>query len=443
MPRTPSIPGRLVPADAQALWMSAVIPSDQFLLYAFVGAGGDERGLRARILQRARGIGELCVRIVDVPRDLDFPRWVRTEVRETDATRVHAADDWQACLRALGGAMGDQVDARRLPWRVHIFCGVADVPGAVETASTVVVLQISHALADGTLASALARALFDDGHHASAPRRRVDVATLMPPPVAAMAGLVRVPAQGVALLANGVRAHRAHRGRVRDEQAGRLPARRDGVPRASINVPPDDRRDLRVIPTHADRLRDVGGTVTVGALTVVGGALAAHLGVSVLRAEVLVASSGERRARNHFRTVGVDLAADEPDPTRRAARIAGDLAEASRRGAHPAAAAEAAAMAVVPSVLVSWGVRSFDAHAVPETVTGNTVVSSVNRGDDDLVFGGGRVLLTAGFPALSPVQTVTHGVHGIGGRVALSVCSSPTGLPDPDAYADRLAAALR
>ncbi|GAA1888996.1 wax ester/triacylglycerol synthase family O-acyltransferase [Williamsia serinedens] len=437
----PSVPGRLAPADARALWMSSVIPSDQFLLYAFDDGGRPADDLVEQVLVRARGIGDLTVRIVDTPGHLDYPRWVTTAIHRDDAVRVHDVPDWRTCLGVLGRAVADQVDTRRLPWRVHLMPRVTGVPGAGDDSATVAVLQISHALADGTLASAIARELWSDDR-ARHPRRRGPVGSI-PAPVVAAAGLARLPVQGATLVRRGIVAHRAHRERESDELAGRLPPRRPGVPRATINVAPDDRRDLRVVLTDSDRLRAVGGTVTVGALTVIGAALAAHLEVAALRAEVLVASAGERRARNHFRTVGVDLAVDEPDPGRRAARIADDLADASRRGMHPAAAAEAAAMAAVPAALVAWGVRSFDAHAVPETVSGNTVVSSVNRGDDDLVFGGGRVLFTAGFPALSPLQTVTHGVHGIGRRVALSVCSSPTGLAAPDAYADRLAAAVR
>ncbi|MGZ8176529.1 WS/DGAT domain-containing protein [Williamsia sp. SKLECPSW1] len=436
---TSSIRGRLTSTDAQALWMSGVIPSDQFLLYAFSG-GMDAVGvLTERIIQRANTIADLRVRVVEVPAHLDSPRWTATTVA-ADAVRVHAVDEWTACLRRLGETMADQVDARHLPWRVHLFTGVRDVPSAAGT-SVVAVLQISHALADGTLASTLARRLFDDAACATSEVR--PPGPTVPPIAAAAVGVARIPLQAATLLARGTRAHRTHRDRVRDEESGRLPRRREGVARLSVNVAPDTRRDLRVVVTDADTLRDIGPTVTVGALTVIGRALAEHLGVSLLRAEVLIGGVGARRSRNHFRSVGVDLAVDEPDPARRASRIADDLAEMMRRGEHPAARAESAAIAAMPAALVAWGVRSFDVTAVPTTVSGNTVVSSVNRGDDDLVFGGGRVALTAGFPALSPVQSVTHGVHGIGGRVALSVCSSPTGLPDPDRYADRLAAALR
>ena len=75
------------------------------------------------------------------------------------------------------------------------------------------------------------------------------------------------------------------------------------------------------------------------------------------------------------------------------------------------------------------------------TVSGHTVVSSVNRGPADLSFGGRPVVLTAGFPALSPMMGLTHGVHGIGEAVAVSVHADP-GVVDVDDYLERLAQAL-
>ncbi|MBV8788792.1 MAG: DUF1298 domain-containing protein, partial [Mycobacterium sp.] len=38
-----------------------------------------------------------------------------------------------------------------------------------------------------------------------------------------------------------------------------------------------------------------------------------------------------------------------------------------------------------------------------------------------LNFGGAPVLLTAGYPALSPAMGLAHGVHGIGDTIAISV----------------------
>jgi hypothetical protein len=88
-------------------------------------------------------------------------------------------------------------------------------------------------------------------------------------------------------------------------------------------------------------------------------------------------------------------------------------------------------------------VAQFDPDRRSDTVSGNTVVSSVHRGAADLSFGGARVVLTAGFPALSPMMGVTHGVHGIGDTIAVSVHAAESAIGDVDAYLDRLDHALR
>jgi WS/DGAT C-terminal domain len=93
--------------------------------------------------------------------------------------------------------------------------------------------------------------------------------------------------------------------------------------------------------------------------------------------------------------------------------------------------------------LFRWGVAQFDVEIRSDIVTGNTVVSSVNRGAADLRFGDCPVMLTAGYPALSPMMGLTHGVHGIGDTVAISVHTAESVMPDVDEYVDRLDSALR
>jgi hypothetical protein len=96
----------------------------------------------------------------------------------------------------------------------------------------------------------------------------------------------------------------------------------------------------------------------------------------------------------------------------------------------------------VPGPLLRWGVAQFDPGVRSAMVTGNTVVSSVNRGAADLHFGGCRVILTAGYPALSPMMGLTHGVHGIGDTIAVSVHAAESAVDDIDDYLERLDAAL-
>jgi hypothetical protein len=56
------------------------------------------------------------------------------------------------------------------------------------------------------------------------------------------------------------------------------------------------------------------------------------------------------------------------------------------------------------------------------------------------------VVLTAGYPALSPVMGLTHGVHGIGDTVAISVHAAESAFQsegaDIDEYLGLLDAAL-
>ena len=64
--------------------------------------------------------------------------------------------DWQGCLDAAARLRGDQLDLRRMTWRAHIFPQVLGIPGCTGLGS-VVVVQIGHALADGSRADRTGR----------------------------------------------------------------------------------------------------------------------------------------------------------------------------------------------------------------------------------------------------------------------------------------------
>jgi hypothetical protein len=413
---------RLSAADAQMHWMSARIPNDQFLLYGFAGVPRDLEAALASIRRRARDCVELRLRVQE--RSLAYPAWVVGEVGP-DQLVVHDLTDnsWAACLAASARLAENQLDAARMTWRLHVFTPVDGLPGA--GVGTVAVLQATHALGDGIRASSLAAWLFG---------RTGDMPPVPGPP----------PFRGAALPWRSYRAARAHRQLVHDTDTGRIPPQTDSRRALRSNARPDGVRSIRTVIRK--RAQVTGPTVTVGVLAALSTALADHLrelgdDPATLGAEVPMAKAGLRQAHNHFGNVGVGLY-PELESGERAARIAEDLARRRLRAAHPAMIASSRAFAAMPAPLLRWGVKQFDPTLRSPTVTGNTVVSSVNRGPADLRFGELPVVMTAGYPGLSPMMGLTHGVHGIGDTIAISVHAAESAIGDVDAYLERLEAAL-
>lgn len=414
---------RLAAVDAQTYWMSAKIPNDQFLLYGFAGVPGNlERAVEV-IRRRANNCPELKLRVREGT-PMTYPAWVSGEV-PADQFTVHELDDnsWAGCLAAVSKLADDQLDPRVRAWRLHVFTPVDGVP-TTSAAGTVAVLQIAHVLADGGRASELAALLFG---------RAGDVPSVTPP-----------RGSGIVLPWRSFVAGRAHRQLVRDTEAGLVPAQAESRPALRTNARPAGVCSVRTLVRQRDQLP--GPTVTVGVLCAVSTALSVHLrelgdDPSTLGAEVPMAKAAVREAHNHFGNVGVGLYPGM-DPQERAECIADDLDRRRRRAKHPAMWAASRAFTAVPAPLLRWGVGRFDPTLRSPTVTGNTVVSSVNRGSADLRFGEAPVVVSAGYPALSPMMGLTHGVHGIGNTVAVSVHAAESAIGDVDAYAARLDAAL-
>ncbi|TQK28482.1 WS/DGAT domain-containing protein [Arthrobacter sp. SLBN-53] len=412
---------RLTAVDAQMFWLSAKIPNDTFLLYAFDGVPDDLDAAIAELIVAARTSVDLTRRVHDESR-LHYPEWVPAAVgRECIAT--HPAGGWADCLSAVVALVDGQLDARVMPWRIHLFVGVVGVPGIAGPA-TVAVLQITHALGGGGRTCAPAAVMFG---------RRAVVEPIRP--------RYGHPAL---LVWRSIEAARAHRELLRDSEMGRVPAPAATRPPLRTNASPTGLRSMRALVF--DRAKLAGSTVTVAALSAISAALAAHLSAlgedtSTLGAEVTMAKPGPRRAYNHFGTVGVGLHPDLVVPQRRAA-IAGELADRRARAAHPAMRASDRAFAATPAPLLRWGVSQFDPSVRPAAVTGNTVVSSVNCGPADFAFGGRPVRMAAAFPGLSPMVGLTHCVTGVGDTIAVSVFAAESAVGDVDEYLERLGSAF-
>ncbi|KXP03953.1 WS/DGAT domain-containing protein [Tsukamurella pseudospumae] len=417
-----------------------MMPSDQFLLYCFdhgAARGPSAAEVADLVMERAPSITDLRLRIAPAPGDLEHPAWAPNTVVDV---REGVARTWAEVPAAVARLFARQVDATVSPWRLHVLPHVAGAPRCTGTA-TVVVLQVAHALADGRRASAIARALFD-----GAPAAAVPVFRPLPRAVRAGRGVIGLPVALARTVALGLLSSPARAEIDRRTRAENLPAPVPGSPLTVLNASPDASRDVRMVVRDNASLRSEH-TVTVNALAAVSLAVERYLrrrGVAApdaLAAEVMVARERRRGERNAFGNVSVPLYPDVP-PAERPALIAGALDRARVRAASHLWRTVGAAEEAAPSVLASMGVRAFDPSVRPETMAGATVLSSVHRGPSDLVLLGGRSVFTAGFPALSPAMGLTHGVHGLGDAVTVSVTSSRTAVPDPDDYAELLEAAL-
>ncbi|MCV7283161.1 DUF1298 domain-containing protein [Mycolicibacterium flavescens] len=412
------------PVDALWYWLATKFATDQFLVYAFAGTPESIERAVEDVLDRARECVDFGLRVRPRALNLHFPDWISgTPIGAHNvAVRPAAGLGWQQVLDQLSALMRRQLDPRRQTWRLHVFADVRDVPSHAG-AATVVVLQMTHALGDGTRTAALAGLLFGRST----------------PPVPVE------PAEPDRRLRDIAAAHRARRRLARGTESGAIPAAKPPVPALSTNRRPEGPSVLRTIACHRDQLP--GPTVLVGALVAVSDALAAHLreqgeDVSALTAEVAIARSGKPRARNHFSVHAVGLYPDVATPAERSARIVEDLIAIRRRDQQLPADMHVA-FDGVPAPLRRAGVWRLNPDADWSSVRGHTVVSSVERGPADLSFGGCPVVLTASYPSLMPMMGLTHGVHRIGDTVAFSVHTTSSVLADVDGYLDRLVFALR
>ncbi|MFE0750464.1 wax ester/triacylglycerol synthase domain-containing protein [Gordonia sp. NPDC058843] len=426
---------RMAAADAVSYWMSQRIPNDQFLVYCFAAPRSSVEDCAAQLRLRAAFVDDLCLRIREVPGTADRPYWESVRPIDDQVRVDPSSRTWSSCLAQVAGLISRPLDPTREAWRAHLFGPVVDAPGATG-AAYVVVLQICHALGDGRRASRIAREWFTAP---AIPRRRVAVTRapdceLLVDAGTVVGGMLRFPGEFVTTARRGRRA-----ARLASASAPPTP----GYAPTRLNTLPGPRRTLRVLVLDRDMLSGRAHPVTVAVLTAISVALPEYLGETGRRlgVELTIGRSGEPQARNHFRNAGVDLRVDVDDLHERARLIGAEIAAARAAETDPLRVAQRRASESTPAILTRWGIGTVDLETPPETVTGVTVVSSVDRGAADLDLDGGEILFTTGFPALSTAQGLTHGVHGIGDRIAISVTTSPDVMDDVDRYVRLLARA--
>ncbi|MFI1914701.1 wax ester/triacylglycerol synthase domain-containing protein [Nocardia sp. NPDC020380] len=446
----------LSPRDAAVYWLSRRSRTDLFLLYCFEETNQSTELLRAVIAKRVTGIPDLLMHVLDTPANIAYPIWAPCEfIAEQFADHGRSAATWADLEAAVGDLLATSLCANHRAWRLHVFREVSEAPGfAGDRPALVAVLQLSHALADGRRAADLARALFTED-----PDRTDGAAEVRPAPLArvpdtvarwsaAALALPAIPIGMARTVIRGVAAYRAQRELAELTAAAAIPPPAPTVAPSLLNgggAAPGGHA-VRMLVRDKERLLAPDHTVTVLAATAISLALERYCAqrgapATELRAQIPLALTTNTVERNSYRDLSVDLAVGEPDPRRRAARIAADLTLRRERASHPLQSAQDAATAAVPAPLLHRDAMHAPIDVLPERVSGHTVVSSVNRGAAGLSFGG-RACFTAGFPALGAVMHLTHGVHGLGDTVTVSVHADPVVFPEVDAYAALLDAAL-
>ncbi|MEU6561776.1 hypothetical protein [Nocardia nova] len=459
----------LTPQDATRFWLSRRACNDLFLLYCFDDTGCADERLRTAVIARSARIPDLRLRIHEYR--FAYPAWEPCDFDDSQFI-VHSLGEplWTNVEAELGVLLGEGLPAERYVWRLHVFRGIRDAPGG-EGPAVVVVLQLSHALADGRRAAAIARELLsglgETGRGTVVDRPRsvrggTDAArdeVIRPDdgrlelPIAEVSAFLSLPLDLVRTVARGFAATRAESELARLSDAGDIPgAARDFAPSLVNLGPSPTHRAVRMIVR--EDLRVPGYTVTVVALTAISvalgdylagrGAPAAHLGAQVSVAGTPDDPVDRRKVhpRNNYRDISVDLGSTEPDLRLRADRIARTLAERRTRAAHPLQSARGRVSEALPAPILRRDLANFPLDLVPDRISGHTVLSSVHRGRADLSIAGGAVRFTAGFPALGAVMHLTHGLHGLGSGVTVSIHTDPQ-VTDVDEYARLLRTALR
>ncbi|HMS73622.1 wax ester/triacylglycerol synthase domain-containing protein [Gordonia sp. (in: high G+C Gram-positive bacteria)] len=455
--------------DAAMYWSSATQHSDIFTILCFDApdlcfdapdASVFMDAVLSELRERARRIDDLCLRVLNVPGDLDWPHWVRSDIGP-DAFAVHPVRTWQESLDRIGELAGDQLDPTECPWRIHVFGPIAGAPRGCadeDGAAIVLALQISHTLADGRGTAAICLGMFGEPTQ-DAPTRRTGPDSgrmqLMRWRLAA-AGMVRLPVSVAVTAWLGLRWLAECRKAVRRGRVTGVPMAGGpwamGVPLTELNRSPGPGRTLRVIVLDRGAL-PTGPSVTAVTLTAISYALDELLGPAHRRtAAVPVGLPPCPGSHNNYGNLPIDLYPETDAVGERMARIAGELTAIQQRVAirTPVMVAGARAESALPAFLARWGLRRLETRATSDTVTGVTVVTSVNAESADLpmtggrldgALAGGRIRFAAGFPYLTEYMGLGHGVIGIGPVVAISVITSPD-IVDADAYVDMLRRAL-
>ncbi|MGF0311332.1 wax ester/triacylglycerol synthase domain-containing protein [Rhodococcus sp. IEGM1428] len=407
----------------------------------------------AHVEHRARLVPRLGIRICEAPGQWEFPRWIRDPHPVRDHLVNHDLSDGRHTVESFLAELSSvPIDATDRAWKIHVGQGLSEVDG-VRGAATVVVVQISHAMSDGSVGTHIARALFG-----RADNLQNTESTALPDPVASRArprydaakGAVLLPLRWARSQIPMVRAQKKYLAAVRDGELV-VPA---PVEAARFNAHPDETRAVHVLQFPKSQWTGGPPTVTVTALTAVGSAMAEYFAAhgepdrDDLRALVPTAlsTSVPWPAVNRTLPAAVTLHPQLADATRRASAVGEALAQQREHVTDHRHLDATRSAEVYPAALMlgfgRHGRRTAPRTGTPDRVTTHTVVTSVNRTSLDLTLGSARAQSCSGVAALGPGCSVSHAVYGYGDLVTVCVAACPTTVPDHAEYANMLRSAI-
>ncbi|GGG02557.1 hypothetical protein GCM10007304_15690 [Rhodococcoides trifolii] len=401
----------------------------------------DPQRLADEVGARLESIPQVRVRLARVRFDLDYPSWTTNSTDPTDTVgiRPSASGEWSDALVTLADILSVPLNVEHGAIAVHILPNLRGVPG-IDGLGSVVVVQLSHALADGQGAVAVTRTLLGD----DSARTHLPSPTLSGrrPAVSAVVGILRIPVQAAAFTGSAVRAIRSSRAFAREIADGTIVTRPPTRQASAVNVDPGTDRAAAVLVHDRAALTASGLSVTSAALTAIARALAAYLGDDApadLGAHVTVALPPDARwsGVNRLASASVDLVPGADDQS---ARIRASLTGERRRVTHQAMLDSVRVAEHIPAPLLRAGLRR--QHPSGETVHAHTTVSSVNCGPATLEVCGAQAVFIAAFAGLSPAMSLNHAVLGLGDTISVGVVTSPSAVPDHSRYIEELDRAL-
>ena len=441
--------------DAMFHYVSAPHRSmDQYMTIVFDSDAAEAPSFEdvvAHLERRARRVPRLKIRICEALGQLEHPRWVNDPLPVRDHVVDHDLADGRHTLESFLAELSTvPIDATDRAWTVHVGRGAPSIEG-VRGVATVVVVQISHALSDGSVGTGIARALFGPDELTENVHFADDPAVSRPRPIRdALRGLLLLP---VRWLRSQKTMRRSQRGYLAAVATGEIFAPQP-VQTTYLNAHPDGTRAVHILQFPKDRWTSGTATVTVTALTAVGAALREHLGmhgekgVEHLRALVPAAldTSVEWPAINRTIPTAVALHPQLTDATERAYAVSRAMTPQrahvnDRRHVDATRSAEGYPAAL----LIGFGRRTRLAAqrtGMPERTTTHTTVSSVNRTSLTLELGSNRARLFAGTASLGPGCSLSHAVYGYGDVVTVCVTACPTTVPDHAGYVETLRTAI-